>query len=355
MTMRDSRDITIAGRTIGADHPPFIIAEMSGNHNHSLERALAIVEAASRAGAHAVKLQTYTADTITIDVDRDEFVIRDEKSLWKDRSLYELYQEAHTPWEWHRPIMDRCRELGVICFSTPFDETAVDFLEGLNVPAYKIASFENTHLPLIRKVAATGKPLFISTGMATEEEIDEALNAAIEAGGNDIVLLKCTSTYPAAAEHTNIRTIPHMSDQFGVPVGLSDHTLGIGVAVASVALGAVAIEKHFTLRRADGGVDSAFSMEPEELQRLVIETEQAWKALGTVSYGPTENEKASLKFRRSLYVVNDIAAGEPFTNRNVRVIRPGFGLAPKHLDAVLGKRATLDIKRGTPLTWEAVE
>ncbi len=355
MTMQDPRDITIAGRTIGAGHPPFIIAEMSGNHNHSLERALAIVEAASRAGAHAVKLQTYTADTLTIDVDRDEFIIRDEKSLWKNRSLYELYQEAHTPWEWHRPIMDRCRELGIICFSTPFDETAVDFLEELNVPAHKIASFENTHLPLIRKVAATGKPLFISTGMATEEEIDEALSTAIDAGGNDIILLKCTSTYPAAPESTNILTIPHMSDHFGVPVGLSDHTLGIGVAVASVALGAVAVEKHFTLRRADGGVDASFSMEPEELRALVVETEQAWKALGRVSYGPTANEKASLKFRRSLYVVRDMTVGETFTKENIRVIRPGSGLAPKHLDAVLGKRAARDIKRGTPLTWEAVE
>jgi pseudaminic acid synthase len=355
MTMQDPRDITIAGRTIGAGHPPFIIAEMSGNHNHSLERALAIVEAASRAGAHAVKLQTYTADTLTIDVDRDEFIIHDEKSLWKDRSLYKLYQEAHTPWGWHRPIMDRCRELGIICFSTPFDETAVDFLEELNVPAYKIASFENTHLPLIRRVAATGKPLFISTGMATEEEIDEALNAAIEAGGNDIVLLKCTSTYPATPESTNILTIPHMSDQFGVPVGLSDHTLGIGVAVASVALGAVAIEKHFTLRRADGGVDASFSMEPEELQKLVIETKQAWQALGCVSYGPTESEKASLKFRRSIYAVKNMKAGEFFTKDTIRVIRPGNGLAPKHLDSVLGKRASREIKRGTPVTWELLE
>ena len=347
-------EIMIGTRPVGMDHPPFIIAEMSGNHNQSLDRALAIVDAAAEAGAHALKLQTYTADTITIDLDRDEFMIHDPASLWKDRSLYQLYQQAFTPWEWHKPIMDRCRERGLICFSTPFDETAVDFLEGLNVPAYKIASFENNHLPLIRKAASTGKPLIISTGMATEDELDEALSAAIEAGGEDIIFLKCTSAYPASPEQANLRTIPHMSEYFGVPVGLSDHTLGIAVAVAGVALGAVIIEKHFTISRADGGVDAAFSLEPAELRALVRETEIAWKALGGVQYGPTENEKASLKFRRSIYVVKDMEAGETITPLNVRIIRPGLGLAPKHFEAVLGKRSSRAIKRGTPLSWDLI-
>lgn len=345
----------IGQKQIGHSHPPFIIAEMSGNHNHSLERALEIVDAAASAGAHALKIQTYTADTITIDHDKDEFFINDPNSLWKGVSLYQLYQQAHTPWEWHKPIFDRCRERGLICFSSPFDETAVDFLESLGAPAYKIASFENNHLPLIRKAASTGKPLIISTGMATEDEIEDALTAAVEGGGEDIILLKCTSTYPAIPENTNILTIPHMADQFGVPVGLSDHTMGIGVAVASVALGAVAIEKHFTLRRADGGVDSAFSLEPEELRSLVIEAERAWQSLGSVTYGATAGEKASLRFRRSLYVVRDIKAGDLFTAENVRVIRPGLGLAPKHLDAVLGKRANRDMKRGTPFTWDLLD
>lgn len=345
-------NIMIGQKQIGPSHPPFIIAEMSGNHNHSLERALEIIDAAASAGAHALKIQTYTADTITIDHDKDEFFINDPNSLWKGVSLYQLYQQAHTPWEWHKPIFDRCRERGLICFSSPFDETAVDFLESLGAPAYKIASFENNHLPLIRKAASTGKPLIISTGMATKDEIEDALTAAVEGGGEDIILLKCTSTYPATPENTNILTIPHMADQFGVPVGLSDHTMGIGVAVASVALGAVAIEKHFTLRRADGGVDSAFSLEPEELRSLVIEAERAWQSLGSVTYGPTAGETASLRFRRSLYVVKDIKAGDHFTTENVRVIRPGLGLEPKHLDAVLGKRANRDMKRGTPLTWD---
>lgn len=345
----------IGQKQIGHSHPPFIIAEMSGNHNHSLERALEIVDAAASAGAHALKIQTYTSDTITIDHDKDEFFINDPNSLWKGVSLYQLYQQAHTPWEWHKPIFDRCRERGLICFSSPFDETAVDFLKSLGAPAYKIASFENNHLPLIRKAASTGKPLIISTGMATEDEIEDALTAAVEGGGEDIILLKCTSTYPAIPENTNILTIPHMADQFGVPVGLSDHTMGIGVAVASVALGAVAIEKHFTLRRADGGVDSAFSLEPEELRSLVIEAERAWQSLGSVTYGATAGEKASLRFRRSLYVVRDIKAGDLFTAENVRVIRPGLGLAPKHLDAVLGKRANRDMKRGTPFTWDLLD
>lgn len=342
----------IAGRKIGRHCPPFIIAEMSGNHNQSLERALEIVDAAAKTGAHALKLQTYTPDTMTLDLDEREFHINDPNSLWSGTSLYKLYDEAYTPWEWHKPIFDHARKLGLIPFSTPFDESAVDFLETLEVPAYKIASFENTDLPLIRRAAATGKPLIISTGMATVAELDETVRAAHEAGCNDIILLKCTSTYPANAANANILTIPHLRKLFDCEVGLSDHTLGIGVSVASVALGATVIEKHFTLNRADGGVDSAFSMEPQEMQALVIETERAWQALGKVSYGTTVAEQASLKFRRSLYVCKDTAADEAFTTENVRAIRPGMGLAPKHLDTVLGRKAKVALAKGTALTWD---
>lgn len=342
----------IAGRKIGRHCPPFIIAEMSGNHNQSLERALEIVDAAAKTGAHALKLQTYTPDTMTLDLDEREFHINDPNSLWSGTSLYKLYSEAYTPWEWHKPIFDHARKLGLIPFSTPFDESAVDFLETLEVPAYKIASFENTDLPLIRRAAATGKPLIISTGMATVAELDETVRAAREAGCSDLILLKCTSTYPANATNTNILTIPHLRKLFDCEVGLSDHTLGIGVSVASVALGATVIEKHFTLNRADGGVDSAFSMEPQEMQALVIETERAWQALGKVSYGTTVAEQASLKFRRSLYVCKDTAADEVFTTENVRAIRPGMGLAPKHLDVVLGRKAKVALAKGTALTWD---
>jgi len=345
-------DFQIGHRWVGKGHRPFIIAEMSGNHNQSLERALAIVEAAAAAGADAVKLQTYTADTMTLDIHEGDFFIEDPNSLWKGQSLYHLYQEAYTPWEWHEPIFRRCRELGLLAFSTPFDESAVDFLESLDVPAYKIASFENTDLVLIRKAAATGKPLIISTGMATAAELDEAVRAAREAGAKHIVLLKCTSTYPASPENSNLATIPHMESLFGCQVGLSDHTMGVGVAVAAVALGATVIEKHFTLSRADGGVDAAFSMEPEEFRRLVEETKRAWQALGRVHYGPTEAEKPSLKHRRSLYVSRDIKAGEPFTRDNVKAIRPGLGLPTKYLEAVLGKTAKRDVKKGTPVTWD---
>jgi N-acetylneuraminate synthase len=327
---------------------------MSGNHNQSLERALAIVDAAAKAGAHALKIQTYTADTMTLDLDEGEFFISDPKNLWQGKSLYKLYQEAYTPWEWHKTIFDRCRKLGMIGFSTPFDETAVDFLESLNVPFYKIASFENTDIPLIRKVAATGKPMIISTGMATVAELDETVRAARDAGCKDLVLLKCTSTYPASPENTNVRTIPHLRELFGCEVGLSDHTMGIGVAVASVALGASVIEKHFTLRRADGGVDSSFSLEPEEMHALVIESERAWQALGQVTYGPVETEKGSMAYRRSLYVVRDIQAGEVFTRENVRSIRPGHGLPPKYFDAVLGKPAKRSLAKGTALSWDMV-
>ncbi|MCF8185737.1 MAG: pseudaminic acid synthase [Sulfuritalea sp.] len=325
---------------------------MSGNHNQSLDRALEIVDAVAKTGAHALKIQTYTPDTMTLDLDEREFHISDPKSLWAGNSLYKLYGEAYTPWEWHKPIFDRAREVGIIAFSTPFDDTAVDFLESLNVPCYKIASFENTDLPLIRRVASTGKPLIISTGMASIGEIDETVRAAREAGCKDLILLKCTSTYPANADNTNILTIPHMRELFGCEVGLSDHTMGVGVSLASVALGATVIEKHFTLSRADGGVDSTFSMEPAEMAQLVVETERAWQALGKVSYGTTEAEKKSIVFRRSLYVVQDIKAGDVLTKENVRAIRPGLGLPTKYLDVVLGKKLKQDVKRGTGLDWD---
>ncbi len=342
----------IAGRLIGRNYPPFIIAEMSGNHNQSLARALEIVEVAAKTGVHALKIQTYTPDTMTLDLDEREFHISDPSNLWAGTSLYKLYGKAYTPWEWHKPIFDRARELGMIPFSTPFDDTAVDFLESLDVPCYKIASFENTDLPLIRRVAATGKPLIISTGMATVAELDESVRTAREVGCKDLILLKCTSTYPATAESTNILTIPHLCELFGCEVGLSDHTMGVGVSVASVALGATVIEKHFTLNRADGGVDSSFSMEPAEMAQLVVETERAWQALGQVSYGPTEAEKKSIQFRRSLYVVQDIKAGNVLTKENLRAIRPGLGLATKYLEIVLGKSVKRDVKRGTALRWD---
>jgi pseudaminic acid synthase len=325
---------------------------MSGNHNQSLERALEIVDAAAATGAHALKIQTYTADSMTLDLDRDEFFIADPKNLWSGTSLYQLYQQAYTPWEWHQAIFDRCRQHGMLGFSTPFDAAAVDFLETLEVPCYKIASFENTDLPLIRRVAATGKPIIISTGMASIAELDETVRAARAAGARELILLKCTSTYPATPENTNILTIPHMRELFQCEVGLSDHTMGIGVAVASVALGASVIEKHFTLSRADGGVDSTFSMEPAEMRALVVETERARLALGTVSYGPTEKEQASLQYRRSLYVVQDMKAGEIFTPDNLRAIRPGLGLPPKYYEQVLGRKALRDIARGTALSWQ---
>lgn len=345
----------ILDRPIGPSQRPYLIAEMSGNHNQSLERALEIVDAAAAHGADAIKLQTYTADTMTLNLRTPGFVIEDPKSLWAGRQLYELYQEAHTPWDWHAPIMARAASHGVACFSSPFDFTAVDFLESLNAPAYKIASFENTDLPLIRCVAATGKPMIMSTGMATAGEIDEAVRAAREAGCQDLVLLKCTSTYPATADNTNISTIPHMRALFGCEVGLSDHTMGSGVSVAATALGATVIEKHFTLRRADGGVDSTFSMEPHELRQLREETERAWQAVGQVAYGPTAAEMKSLAFRRSLYIARDTKAGEMLTRENLRCVRPGFGLPPKHLDSLLGQRVGRDVTAGTPMAWSLLE
>ncbi len=345
---------SIGSRTIGPHAPPFIIAEMSGNHNQSLERALEIVDAAARAGAHALKLQTYTADTITLDVHENEFFISEDDNLWRGSSLHDLYKLAYTPWEWHAPIMQRARERGMLCFSTPFDESAVDFLETLDVPAYKIASFENVHLPLIRKAAATGKPLIVSTGMASLAEIDDAVRAAREAGCRDLVLLKCTSTYPATPENSNVLTIPHMRTLFGCEVGLSDHTMGVGVSVAAVAHGATVIEKHFTLSRAEGGVDSAFSLEPEELRALVVETERAWRSLGEVRYGPSEAEKKSLVFRRSIYIAADVKAGEILTRENLRCVRPGLGLPPKYYEMLLGRRVNRDLPKGTPMHWDLI-
>jgi N-acetylneuraminate synthase len=346
--------ITIESRKIGTSEKPFIIAEMSGNHNQSLERALAIVEAAAKAGAHGLKLQTYTPDTMTLDLSEGEFYISDDKSLWKGRTLYDLYRQAQTPWEWHKPIFDRARELGLVVFSTPFDETAVDFLEELAPPCYKIASFENTDLPLIRKVAKTGNPMIISTGMATLAELDETVRTARESGCRDMVLLKCTSTYPATPENTNLMTIPHMRKLFDCEAGLSDHTLGIGVSIAAVAMGATVIEKHFTLSRADGGVDAAFSIEPHELKSLVTETERAWQALGQVMYGPTQAEEKSRLRRRSLYIVKDMKAGDVLTMENVRAVRPGLGLPPKYLDVVLGKQINKDVKMGLPISWALI-
>lgn len=347
-------NIQIAGRSIGLDYSPFVIAEMSGNHNQSLERALSIVEAAAKSGAHAIKLQTYTADTMTLDVRGGNFEIRDPDSLWVGQNLHDLYKKAYTPWEWHVPIMKLARELNMICFSSPFDETAVDFLEDLGVPAYKIASFENNHLPLIEKVASTGKPLIISTGMATIAELDQAVSTARDAGCDQLILLKCTSTYPATPDTTNISTIPHLKQLFGVEVGLSDHTMGLGVAVASVALGATVIEKHFTLSRADGGVDSAFSLEPHELNALVVESERAWQALGSVSYGPTESERKSLIYRRSIYVTKDIHKGDLFTHDNLRIIRPGDGLPPALFKNIVGRLANKNYRSGTPLEIDSL-
>lgn len=348
------QDISISGRIIGKKHAPFVIAEMSGNHNQSLEKALSIVDVAAASGAHAIKLQTYTADTLTINLDHGEFFISDPGSLWKGKSLYALYQEAYTPWEWHEALFKRATEKGLICFSTPFDETAVDFLEKLQAPAYKIASFENNHLPLLKRVARTGKPVIMSTGIATLTDLEAAVKTLRENGCEDIVLLKCTSTYPATPNNSNILTIPHMSELFRCHVGLSDHTLGVGVAVASVALGARVIEKHFTMSRAEGGVDASFSMEPAEFRMLVEETDRAFRGLGSVHYGILEAEKKSFTFKRSIYIVENMKAGEVLTEQNMRIIRPGLGMSPRFFEEMLGKRVKCDIKRGTALTLDLI-
>ena len=348
--MTDYPEIKIAGRFIGQAHPPYVISELSANHNGSLEAALRLIDEAAKTGADAVKIQTYTADTITLKSDRPEFQITDGK--WAGQSLYDLYASANTPWEWHAEMFERARQRGITMFSSPFDPTAVDLLEDLRAPAYKIASFENNHLPLIEKAASTGKPLIMSIGMASLGELDDAVHTAREAGCTQLVLLKCTSTYPASPENTNIRTIPHLRNLFGCEVGLSDHTMGVGVAVAAVALGASVIEKHFTLSRAEGGVDSAFSLEPQELAALVQETERAWQALGQVRYGPTEAEQKSLVFRRSIYAAADIAVGETFTTANLRIVRPGDGAPPHLYPQLLGRTARRAYSRGTPLSLD---
>jgi len=342
--------ITIGGRKIGPGEPPYIIAEMSGNHNGELERAIKLVHAARDAGADAVKLQTYTADTITIDHDGPEFTIKG--GLWDGRTLYDLYHEAHTPWEWQPRLKAEADKLGLHLFSSPFDPTAVDFLEEMDVPAYKVASFEIVDIPLIKKIAATGKPMIMSTGMANLGEIQEAVNAARDAGCNELALLHCVSGYPAPAEEYNLRTIAHMSEAFGVVAGLSDHTLGTAVPTAAVALGADVVEKHFTLARADGGPDAAFSLEPDEFKLMVEACRTAFEAKGAVNYSRTGAESGNVQFRRSLYVVREVKAGETFTSENVRSIRPGFGLAPRHLSEILGCRAKTNISRGEPLSWE---
>jgi len=348
------KSFKIGSREIGSGHAPFIIAEMSGNHNQSLDRALEIVDAAAKAGAHAIKLQTYTADTMTLNVDKDDFKILDKNSLWHGRHLYELYQEAYTPWEWHKPIMELAKSLGVLCFSTPFDETAVDFLEELEVPCYKIASFENTDVRLIKKVAATGKPVIISTGMASLEELELMVKTLRANHCENFILLKCTSAYPALPSDANLKTIPHMAEMFNCQVGLSDHTMGIGVPLAAVALGASVIEKHFCLSRAEGGVDSAFSLEPFELKLLVEESERAWQSLGKVKYQTSAVEEKSKQFRRSVYISKDIKAGEVITEAHIRCVRPGYGLEPKYFEKLIGKAVKEDLLSGDRMTWEVL-
>jgi pseudaminic acid synthase len=349
-TMSDIPSINISGRRIALDAPPYVIAELSANHNGKLETAMKIIEEAKKAGADAVKLQTYTADTITLDCNSEEFHIHG--GLWDGKTLYQLYQEAHMPWDWHKPLFEHARRLGVTVFSSPFDNTAVDLLENLNAPAYKIASFEAVDLPLIKYVAGTGKPMIISTGMADMEEIQEAIDAARTGGCKELAILHCVSGYPAPPEDYNLRTIPDMIERFGLVTGLSDHTLDNATAVASVVMGAAIIEKHFTLDRNGGGPDDSFSIEPKELHELCTYSKTAWSALGTINYQKKSSEQANLKFRRSLYVVRDIAAGELLTEQNIKSIRPGYGLAPKHLDSVLKKRAKYALKTGTPLSFD---
>ena len=352
--MSTPQPVQIAEHHVGPGERPFVIAEVSGNHNGSLERALEIIDAVADSGAQAVKFQTYTADTLTIDADGPQFRIRDDHGLWGGRTLHDLYTEAHTPWEWHEAMFARARERGVTPFSSPFDPTAVELLESLDAPAYKIASAEVVDLPLIRLVASTGKPMIISSGMATLGEIDAALSAARDGGCTELVLLACTAAYPASADEARLLSVPTLQSAFGIPIGLSDHTPGIGVSVAAVALGAVALEKHVTLARADGGVDSDFSLEPSELALLVSETDQARRAVTPARFGPTEAERDTLALRRSLYVVADVRAGDEVTRDTVRSIRPAGGLPTQEIDRVLGRTFTSDVARGTPLTWDLV-
>lgn len=349
-----NNEILINNRKVGPEQPPFIIAEMSGNHNQSLERAMELVEAAAKSGVHALKLQTASPDGLTLDVASPDFFIEDTQSPWHGRNLYELYKESVTPWEWHKPIFDRCAKLGLTVFSSPFELDAIDLLEELDAPCYKIASFELVDLPLIRKAAATGKPLILSTGMATVADIQDAVDAARSEGNNQIILLKCTSSYPATAANANVATIPHLRDMFGLQVGLSDHTLGIGVPCAAVALGATVIEKHFTLKRSDGGVDAMFSLEPEEFSALVEESGRAWASVGNVVYGGAAVEQKSLKFRRSLYIAENVKKDEVLTEENLRIVRPGYGLAPKNIDVLLGRRVNQDLPAGTAMKWEYI-
>tara|TARA_Y100000748_G_C15459862_1_gene474466 strand:- start:216 stop:1262 length:1047 start_codon:yes stop_codon:yes gene_type:complete len=346
--------LTINNTEIGKNKKPYIIAEMSGNHNKSLDRALEIVKAAADTGANALKLQTYTADTITLKVKNEDFLIKDKNSLWNNRYLYDLYNEAHTPWEWHEPIMKQASSLGLTCFSSPFDETAVEFLEDLNVEAYKIASFENMHYPLIEKVVSTKKPIIVSTGMSSVSEINDTVTHLRNFGSENFALLKCTSTYPASPKNTNVITIPHMRKLFGCEIGLSDHTMGIGASIAAISHGASIIEKHFTLDRNDGGVDSAFSLEPAEMKSLVVESERAWQSLGNIKYGASESEKKSKIFRRSIYVSQDMEKGDIFNESNIRIVRPGKGLAPKHYKSILGRKINSSTKKGTALDWSKV-
>jgi pseudaminic acid synthase len=346
--------IEISGRKIGLNHKPFIIAEMSGNHNNDLNRAMQLVDAAAEAGVDALKIQTATPEGLTLNLESKDFTINDENSLWNGRTLFNLYQEAVTPWEWHEKIFERCKHHGIIAFSSPFEQKAVDFLEELNVPCYKIASFELVDIPLIKKAASTGKPIIMSTGMASVSEIQDAVFAARSVGNDQIILLKCTSSYPASPVDSNLRTIEHLRVLFGTEVGLSDHTMGVAAPCASVAFGASVIEKHFTLSRDEGGVDSAFSLEPEELKLLVVETERAWQALGRVTYGQGSTESKSTMFRRSLYICEDVKEGEVLTEDNLRIIRPGFGLEPKYYEFLIGRKVNKEILKGTRMSWDDI-
>lgn len=350
--MRFSEHFEIDGRKIGPGHKPYLIAEISGNHNQSIDRALEIIKASKEAGADAVKLQTYTADTMTLNLDKNEFFVSDKENIWKGQSLYQLYEKAHTPWEWHSKIFEYCKQVGITCFSTPFDDTAVDFLEELGVPCYKIASFENTDIPLLQKIAKTKKPIIMSTGMATFRELAISLDVLEEAGCKDLVLLKCTSSYPSVERDANMLTIPHLRNSFGVNVGLSDHSLGIAIPLVATSLGATVIEKHVTMDRHDGGVDSSFSLTPSEFAQLVKETSNAFDALGKVNYGCSEKEKKSVVYRRSIYVSQNIKKGEVLTKNNIKIIRPAYGLKPEFFEIVLGRTAKTDLEIGTPLSWD---
>ena len=350
--MNKEENISISDRYIGKDYPPFLIAEMSGNHNQSINKALEIVDAAAASGASAIKLQTYTADSLTLKITGGDFEIKDKSSLWNGNNLYDLYKKAYTPWEWHKEIFARAKEKNILCFSSPFSEDAVDFLEELECPAYKIASFENNHIPLIKKASSTGKPLIISTGLATLGELEQAVLSARNSGCKKLILLKCTSTYPASPQDTNISTIKHLRKLFDCEVGISDHTFGLGVSTASIAFGATVIEKHFTLSREEGGVDSAFSMEPEEFSQLVVESNRAWESIGKIKYGPTKSEEKSLIFRRSIYVAEDIKKGDKFTNKNLRIVRPGMGAPPFLLKTFIGKTAKKNYPKGSPFNFE---